>query len=298
MKFIDREVPFVAAQTQFVKQQQLNLSYAEGDRHQLDVYLPNEGAGPFPTIIDIYGGGLYFGEKSSHKMEGALRLLERGFAVVSPNYSLSWQRRYPAQIFEIKAAIRYVRAHAKGLQLDPDNFFLMGESSGAQLAMMVAATDAVSEMQNDLGGNLTVDSRVNAVIASYGPYDFRLMRPQFETLGITPKFPETGAADSFEGMMFGKTKPANAKAAVAKANPANWLTPQMPPVLLYAGTADAVVPYIQSVNLASELVSVLGERKVEWHWLEGAHHGPADFLTPVVYDQKEAFLRRFETATE
>ena len=58
-------------------------------------FTPNEGEGPFPVVIDIFGGGWYFGNKSSHKLEPALALLRRGFAVVSINYSLSWQVRFP-----------------------------------------------------------------------------------------------------------------------------------------------------------------------------------------------------------
>ena len=74
---------------------------ADGQRRLLDIYLPNEGEGPYPVVIDIFGGGYYFGRKSSHKLEPALNLLKRGFAVVSINYSMSFQAEFPIQIQEV-----------------------------------------------------------------------------------------------------------------------------------------------------------------------------------------------------
>ena len=113
MKFIEQKRTHIPAETGFIKRQFLDLQYAPGnERRTLDIYLPNEGEGPYPVIIDIFGGGWYFGQKSSHKLEPALNLLKRGFAVVSINYSLSYMAPFPAQIQEIKTAIRYVRKHA------------------------------------------------------------------------------------------------------------------------------------------------------------------------------------------
>jgi len=151
-KFIDRDYKKIEAETAYIKQQWHDIAYMDGERHTLDVYLPNEGQGPFPVIVDIYGGGLIFGDKSSHKLEPALRLLDKGYAVVSVDYSLIHQKDFPFQIYEIKAALRFLRAHADEYQLDMNRVALMGESSGAHLAVMTGVTASVDALQNPFMG--------------------------------------------------------------------------------------------------------------------------------------------------
>ena len=90
MKFVEDKRVHIPANTDFINVKYLDIQYAPGsERRKLDIYIPNQGEGPFPVIVDIYGGGWFFGNKSSHKLEPALELLRRGFAVVSVNYTLS-----------------------------------------------------------------------------------------------------------------------------------------------------------------------------------------------------------------
>ncbi|USS88161.1 alpha/beta hydrolase [Fructilactobacillus hinvesii] len=291
VKFIERETHFVPAQTDGIKQER-DLPYADGDRNRLDLYWPDQSSQKAPVIIDIHGGGMYFGAKSSQKLAGALELRKRGYAIVSPNYSLSYMAPFPQPVYEIKAVIRWVKAHAAEYHLDPENVFLMGESSGAQLAMLAAASSGAGKLQSSVGGNFHVSDRVNGVIASYGPYNLALMQAQFAILKQKPKFTETGAADSFEGVMLGFHRPADVPELNALANPATFLNRQMVPVLMYAGTGDRVVPYVQTINLAAQITTVIGTENVEVHILDGVPHGPAGFLNDKVTQQKENFLKR------
>lgn len=127
MRFIDQVRVPIPAKTEHIRRKYLDLSYDEGFyRRKLDIYLPNEGEGPFPVIVDIHGGGWYFGDKSEHKLDPALHLLDRGYAVVSVGYSLSWMKKLPTQVFEVKAAIRYLRAHADEYHLDGKHIALWG----------------------------------------------------------------------------------------------------------------------------------------------------------------------------
>ncbi|EKK21012.1 alpha/beta hydrolase [Fructilactobacillus florum] len=291
-RFIDRTQTFVPAETAGINRQFLSLNYAEGERHQLDLYLPNQALEQYPVIIDIYGGGMYFGQRSSQKLNGALQLLRRGFAVVSPDYSLSYMAPFPTPIYELKAVIRWVKAHAASYHLNPRQIFLMGESSGAQLAMVTAASTTAGKLISSFGGNFKYSDQVQGVIASYGPYDLALMKPQFAVLGQTPKFAETGAADSFEGVMLGFQRPDKVLERNAQANPATYFTNNMVPTLLYAGTGDRVVPYLQTINLAAELTAVIGKEKVELRILPDVAHGPAGFMNQAVWDEKTSFLRK------
>jgi acetyl esterase/lipase len=293
-KFIERDYQKVPAETDYIKQQWHDVAYMDGDRHSMDIYLPNDGQGPFPVIVDIYGGGLIFGDKSSHKLEPALRMLDKGYAVVSVDYSLIHQKDFPFQIYEIKAALRFLRAHADEYQLDMDHVALMGESSGAHLAVMTGVSASVDALQNPfMGDNNNQPETVNAIIAMYGPYAFDQFVSQFEESGVTPKYAETGTAESFEGQMFNKQAPKDVPQRVKNYNPEMYFNDQMPPILAFAGTADAVVPYQQTVNMIDAARQYVPEEKAVLHLVEGTGHGPASYMTPEFTDEKIAFLEKW-----
>ena len=293
-KFIDRDYKKIEAETAYIKQQWHDIAYMDGERHTLDVYLPNEGQGPFPVIVDIYGGGLIFGDKSSHKLEPALRLLDKGYAVVSVDYSLIHQKDFPFQIYEIKAALRFLRAHADEYQLDMNRVALMGESSGAHLAVMTGVTASVDALQNPCrGDNNNQPETVNAIIAMYGPYEFDQFVDQFNESGVTPKYAETGTAESFEGQMFNQQAPKDVPQRVKMYSPKMYFNAEMPPILAFAGTADAVVPYQQTVNMINGAREFVSEDKAVLHLVEGTGHGPADYMSPEFTDEKAAFLAKW-----
>jgi len=293
-KFIDRDYKKIEAETAYIKQQWHDIAYMDGERHTLDVYLPNEGQGPFPVIVDIYGGGLIFGDKSSHKLEPALRLLDKGYAVVSVDYSLIHQKDFPFQIYEIKAALRFLCAHADEYQLDMNRVALMGESSGAHLAVMTGVTASVDALQNPfMGDNNNQPETVNAIIAMYGPYEFDQFVDQFNESGVTPKYAETGTAESFEGQMFNQQAPKDVPQRVKMYSPKMYFNAEMPPILAFAGTADAVVPYQQTVNMINGAREFVSEDKAVLHLVEGTGHGPADYMSPEFTDEKAAFLAKW-----
>lgn len=293
-KFIDRDYKKIEAETAYIKQQWHDIAYMDGKRHTLDVYLPNEGQGPFPVIVDIYGGGLIFGDKSSHKLEPVLRLLDKGYAVVSVDYSLIHQKDFPFQIYEIKAALRFLRAHADEYQLDMNRVALMGESSGAHLAVMTGVTASVDALQNPfMGDNNNQPETVNAIIAMYGPYEFDQFVDQFNESGVTPKYAETGTAESFEGQMFNQQAPKDVPQRVKMYSPKMYFNAEMPPILAFAGTADAVVPYQQTVNMINGAREFVSEDKAVLHLVEGTGHGPADYMSPEFTDEKATFLAKW-----
>lgn len=272
-----------------------DVPYMDGERHTLDIYMPTIASKtPRPVIIDIYGGGLYFGDKSSHKLQNSLALTAEGYTVISPDYSLIWQAPFPTQIYEIKAVIRWVRAHADEFGFDAKRIVLSGESSGAHLAMLTAVTASQGKMRNVLFGDYPNTSElVSAVIASYGPYEFDTMAAQFKILGIEPKFSETGTPQSFEGQMFGQKSPSTQPQLVDTYNPTTYFNRQMPPMLILAGTADAVVPVLQSQNIAVAASKYLSADQLAWRWVEGADHGPADFAGDDIYQLKATSLAKW-----
>jgi acetyl esterase/lipase len=144
-----------------------NLEYvANGhERHRLDLYLPEKGAGSFPVVIWLHGGGWIRGDKANCH---AAPLVAKGYVAVSMNYRFLQHAEFPAQIEDCKAAVRWLRANAKKYNLDPERIGVMGASAGGHLAALLGTTGNVKALEGGLG-NLEQSSRVQAVIDFFGP---------------------------------------------------------------------------------------------------------------------------------
>ncbi len=297
MKFIEQKRTHIPAKTEFIKRKYLDIQYApSGERRTLDIYLPNEGEGPYPVVIDIFGGGWYFGNKSSHKLEPALALLRRGFAVVSINYSLSYQAQFPAQVQEVKASIRYVRKHAAEYELDPDKIALLGESAGAHYAALCATSSANGTLVDPTWPNQDVSDEVQAVIAVYCPADLAAIPGLFEiekqTMNLSTIIEEYGEPDSIEAVLLGGT--AQEKPEMYKlANPENHINSKCPPFLFLHGTQDQVVPVLGAMHFAAKIIEATSAENVKFQLVEGAHHDIHDFEEEWIYDLEADFLRKY-----
>lgn len=295
MKFIEQKRTHIPAATAFIRRKFLDLPYAPGgERRTLDIYLPNEGDGPFPVVIDIFGGGWYFGQKSSHKLEPALNLLRRGFAVVSINYSLSYQAQFPVQIQEVKASIRYVRKYAAQYSLNPDQIALLGESAGAHYAALSACSSACGALQDNSWPNQEVSDDVQAVIAVYCPVYLDRMKELFavesQAWGLSTLIEEYGASDSMEAVLLGG--PANEATEMSKlACPANYINSKCPPFLFLHGNQDQVVPIVGAMAFAADIMHATSVDNVRFKVVDGAHHDIHDFEKEWIYDLEAEFLK-------
>ena len=177
-------VPILAAQSAPFRLTAVhrNLSYVTNGhpRQTLDLYLPTPPAvrtwqkppangyqTKLPLVIWIFGGAFLVGSKDDTV---PLELLPQGYAVASIGYRLSSDAKFPAQVEDCKAAIRWLRANAARFALDPERFAVFGESAGGYLAAMLGTTGEVKEF--DVGEHLEHSSRVQAVVDFYGPTDF------------------------------------------------------------------------------------------------------------------------------
>ena len=101
------------AEVSAIKRKWQDIAYANlSPSQKLDIYLPDEGDGPFPVIVSVHGGAFMFGDKVDGQLTPMLEGLKRGYAVVSINYRLSGEALFPANITDVKAAIRGVKANA------------------------------------------------------------------------------------------------------------------------------------------------------------------------------------------
>jgi acetyl esterase/lipase len=269
-----------SADTSAIESKWLDIAYADiSEAQMLDIYLPNEGEGPFPVIMQIHGGAFKSGDKASGELTPALSGLERGYAVVAVNYRLSGEAEFPAQINDIKAAIRYIRANASNYNLDPDRIATWGGSAGGSLSALAGTSGGVESLQDDLLGNAEVSDAVQATVDWFGPIYFSTMDSEFAELGITPVgvTSQSGSPESaYLGQAVGNVE---TEELVKKASALSYISEDDPPFFIQHGTADKNIPITQSINLSKKLIEVLGDKRVTFESIEGAGHGTSEFQT-------------------
>lgn len=254
-----------------------DIAYATtSEAQKMDIYLPEAGQAPFPVIVSIHGGAFKFGDKADNQVTPMLEGLKRGYAVVSINYRLSREAIFPAQIHDVKAAIRFIRANAKKYNLNPDKIAVWGGSAGGYLSAMAGTSGDVVTLEDLKMGNGNQLSRVQAVVDWFGPIDFLQMDPQFQKSGKGK--PDHSAADSPESQLMGK-QITQVPDLVKIANPTTYITPDDPPFFIEHGTIDHLIPTQQSIDFAAALEKVLGKDKLTLKLLEGADHGGPQFET-------------------
>jgi len=269
-----------ATDTSWVNRKFMDLSYAaESKTQKLDLYLPNEGSGPFPLIIEIHGGGFVMGSKSE-SITPMLAGLKRGYALASINYRLSGEAIWPAQIHDVKAAIMFLRTNAAAYQLDPARFATWGGSAGGGLSALAAVSGGVGELRNAASQNFTVSDKVQAAVDWFGPIWFSTMDAEFAALGTSGVMGATNAPTSAESRYLGKTiGTPEAQPLVVAASPRTYISADDPPMFIQHGTKDRNIPITQSIDFAAALSAVIGNDKVYYEAIEGAAHGGAQFET-------------------
>ena len=243
--------------------------------HKLDVFLPKEGKAPFPVVVTIYGSAWLSNSSKGTCFNDGLgqTLLKNGFAVVSINHRSSKDAIWPAQIHDVKAAIRFIRANAAIFSLDTSFLGVTGFSSGGHLATMAGVTSnikttKINDLLIDLEGNLgkfkDANSHVDAVVDWFGPTDFLTM----DECGSTMKHND---AKSPESSIVGGAIQDN-KDKVALANPISYVSKSTPHFLIFHGNKDPLVPHCQSEKLFEKLQSA--GVKSELIIVDGGGHGP------------------------
>jgi len=274
-KLTDQEFPL--ADVSVVKRKSLDLQYAHlSTAQKLDIYLPEVGQGPFPVILYIHGGGFAEGDKRDIHLLSYLKALEKDYAVASVNYRLSGEAVFPAGIQDVKAAIRWLRAHREKYLLDTDRIAACGGSSGGNFAAMVCLTDHVPYFDDESLGNMDYSCSVSAAVDFFGPIDFLTMDEQLKESGYGPA--DHGQADSPESRYLG-ARLSDVPLKVALASPMTYIHKDMPPILIQHGRLDTLVPVQQSILFVEKLIEIVPADKFEFDIIEGAGHGDPLFET-------------------
>lgn len=266
------------ANTDFIKRKYLDIKYANGSSSQkLDIYLPEKKQKRYPVLLILHGGAFLGGDKANVEILPMLKALKRSYAVISANYRFSWQAKFPALIYDIKAAVRWIKANAKKYKLDSKKIGLWGASAGAYIASFMAVSAGYDFMEDLSMGNPNQSSNVNCVTVWYTPTNFLKMDKQLEENDLlAPKDKRHNNIDSPESLLMGNKITAIPE-LIRMANPENYITNDTPPMLLQHGKKDATVPVQQSINFADKLKKKIGKKNIELDVLSEAGHADEIF---------------------
>jgi acetyl esterase/lipase len=238
-----------------------DVAYAKSDAttgqgHLLDLYLPPDASAPSPVVIFSHGSAWFADNGRQDAQALALELRRAGYAVAGVSIRSSRQAKFPAQLHDIRAAIRWLRTNAQKYKLDPDRIAIVGESSGGWTAAMAAVTGDVPDLEGT-EGTTSVSSAVQAAIAFYPPTDFL----QMDAWALRPCDPAAAigrgafchdAASSPESQLVGCAIQ-TCKDAVQRANPIHYISRADPPIMIVHGGSDPLVPHEQGELLYQAL---------------------------------------------
>jgi acetyl esterase/lipase len=246
-----------------------DIEYARvgGKQLRFDLYFPEQTETPMPLIIHVHGGGWSAGTFKSFPKQP---FLSAGYALASVQYRLSGEATFPATIQDVKAAVRWLRANAAKYKLDPDRFGAWGPSAGGHLVALLGTSGGAKEFE--VGENLDISSKVQAVCDWFGPTDFLTIGEQLAKAGY--KFDHDSATSPI-GRLIGGPVQQN-KEKCKQASPLTYITKDAPPFLILHGDKDSLVPVAQSRELEAALNKVGVE--VNLLVLPGAGHGGEQFI--------------------
>jgi acetyl esterase/lipase len=255
----------------YIKTTDILYAVIDGRELGLDLYLPNDVDNP-PLLVWVHGGRWL---RRTKEDIFTTALVEEGFAIASIDFRLSVDAPFPAQIHDIKAAIRFLRANATTYGYDATRIGIHGRSSGGHLTALVGVTNGSQELEGSVGEHLDQSSDVQAVVSYFGASNLTSILDQSTPFGVTLR-------SAALALLLGGSL--EQKMELAKlASPVFHVDATDPPLLLLHGDQDPQMP----INQAHELHGVYKEHGLPVHFevIHGAVHGSEEF-----FDQKRNAL--------
>jgi acetyl esterase/lipase len=228
---------------------------AAGQKLHIDIARPAKLEKPAPCILFIHGGAWRGGDKALH-IPQTFEAARRGYVSATVQYRFCPKHTFPAQIEDVKCAVRYLRANAEKYQLDPKRIGAIGYSAGAHLSMLLGTMGEADGLEGE-GGYADQKSQVQAVVAYFGPTEL-----------AAEDFPDVskGLLKDFLGGL-----PADVPEQYKRASPVTYATKGDAPLLIFQGTKDRLVPHTQAFKMTHALTAAGVPGRVEL--LVGADHG-------------------------
>lgn len=244
---------------------------------KLDLHLPPGRPRP-PLIVWVHGGAWRSGSKKSMPLD---KLVAEGYAVASVEYRLSTEAKFPAQIHDLKAAIRFLRGHGPEWKLPTKKILIAGDSAGGHLAALLGVSNGNAELEGNIGADRAESSDVQGIISFYGAANLMTILDQSTPHGLNVRVPALK-------LLLGDL-PTNAPALARLASPVFHVNNSAPPLLLLHGDQDPQMP----VNQALELEGAYQKAgaPVQLEIVHGAGHGGAMFYDEERMSVVKKFLK-------
>lgn len=267
---------------------EFDVAYIEnGDAAQrLDIYYPEQRPkDPLPLIVHIHGGGWMGGSKYPCDVR---MMTTQGYIVASVEYRFSQKAKFPAQIQDCQAAIRWLRANASRYHINPDKVGVIGGSAGGHLSALVGVTGG-KKVFPAIGGNESMSDAVQCVCDIFGPKNFAsVMEQAAKDKNVKNIFQFNTPSDPYSELIGAKLSDKEKTAAVS---PITYVDKNSPPTLILHGTHDALVPYAQSEEFEAAM-----KKNGASVWLQkfpGAGHGGGSFGKPKAVLLMKNFFDKF-----
>ena len=266
------------ADISWVKRKFLDVVYdTQSPRQCFDLYLPDEGDGPFPLLIHIHGGGFAFGDKRDDHMDAYLTGIKRGYAVASLEYRVSGEAKFPAAVLDCREAVRCIKSHAEEYKVDVNKIIVIGGSAGGNLAAMIGMNVPNGQFPGEEGRTeFACEPNVQVCIDQFGPVRFETMTAQAIANGVSEVHPNPAMMP--ESKYLGCPVDKAPAELLAKAYPGTYASEKMAPMLVQHGTGDHLVPWAQSEEFVADLTAKGYGDRVEYIPLEGADHEDKRFF--------------------
>jgi acetyl esterase/lipase len=255
---------------------QTDIEYARAGEVSLKLDLHRPQAENPPLLVYVHGGGWRAGDKKDMPV---VDLYDKGYAIASVDYRLSTQAVFPAQVHDIKAAIRFLRSNAGVYHINASKIAIVGSSAGGHLAALVGVSNGSKELEGSIGEHLDQSSDVQAIVSYYGASNLESILSQSTPKGLEFRIPALK-------LLLGDTP--DKKPELARlASPVKHLDKKDPPLLLIHGDADPQMPPQQSQELAKAC-----EKQglpVTLILLPGSLHGGAEFYD----EERTAIVAKF-----
>ncbi len=273
-----------------------NVPYSDQDPLQVvHIYTPgNEG--DYPLLVYVNGGGWVQQLTNYNTVPGVWKAPSQGYALASIGYRLAPRWCWPTQVLDVKAAIRFLRAHAHEFGYNADTIVAWGNSAGGHILEMCCATNGKRTFEDLTMGYADQSSDIQGLIAFYSPsnlYQAELDNYiSVEELHALAESPE-GLDDDRPGMALNSNielgcRALDNPAIAAMASPINFVTKDFPPTYFVQGLADPVVAYTQTTSMYNKVVYECGEDRAKIDLIPGAVHGDpsikTDEITKKVFD--------------
>jgi acetyl esterase/lipase len=283
--WIDLSTPIPQSKTGHITRQFRDLPYGEHPLQKLDVYLPEQGDGPFPVIVNVHGGGFMGCDKHDFHLYPTLFALEQGFAVVAVNYRLSPGVRYPEHVYDIERALIWIEKNGLEKKLDPEKICLWGTSAGGNLVLQAACRNGIP-LTGDLQEAKKIPIRaVAALCPGIDLIEYGHVGTLFERLLVRFLF------RNLHKDVFGTRRVPEDAARLS--NPTTFIGNGIAPVYLQQGSHDPAVTYAVVKAFGDRLAEILPPEDFVFDVLEGAPHAGAD-ETYFLQKNVDPILRFFE----